>query len=222
MKNLIFFLLFFPLIGYSQIGIGTETPTRTLDINGDLRIRNTPATTRESAAKDSILVVDLQGNVDRTTSQQVIYSHFKSFVRGNFGTSGNTNIPASGTGLIKFSNKDFDLSNDYSLSTGVFTAKIAGIYHINISLKFASSVLSLTGDVGVAIQKTTLAGITATKAKASFSNIAVLGINVSPPTRTTETIVELNPGDTITFLVIGPSAITVVNEETFFSIEQVR
>lgn len=222
MKNFVLLLLFFPIIGYSQIGIGTENPTRTLDVNGTFRLRNTVSVTRESAAKDSVLVVDSFGNVDRVTSKSIMDSHFKSFVRGNYGTSGTSSISVSSSlGIMKFPAKDFDITNDYSSSTGLFIAKIPGIYHVSVSLKFAPAVLSLSGDVGVAIQKTT-GGITTTKAKSSFSNIAVLTINVTPPARYTETIVELLAGDSISFSVIGASTITVVNDETFFSIEQVR
>lgn len=222
MKYLIPFILLFPLITYSQIGIGTDNPTRSLDVNGTFRLRNTASVTRESAAKDSVLVVDASGNVDRVTSKTIMNSHFKSFVRGNYGTSGTTSIPVSSSlGIMKFPVKDFDLTNDYTISTGFFTAKVPGIYHVSVSVKFAPAVLALTGDVGVAIQKTT-GGVTTTKAKSAFSNIAVLTINVTPPSRATETIVELLAGDTISFYVIGASTITVVNDETFFSIEQVR
>lgn len=222
MKNLIISLFILPIIGYAQVGIGTQTPTRTLDVDGSFRLRNTAYVTRESAAKDSVLVVDSQGNVDRVSSKNIIYSHFKSFVRGNFGTTGNTVIPvSSGFGIIKFTGKDFDLTNDYNASSGLFTAKIPGIYRVSVSLKFAPAVLSLTGEVGVSIQKTT-GSVTTTKAKSSFSNIAVLLINVTPPARSAETIVELLAGDTISFMTIGPSSITIVNDETFFSIEQIR
>jgi hypothetical protein len=222
MRNNLIFILLFPLTSFSQVGIGTDTPTRSLDVNGTFRLRNTTSVTRESAAKDSVLVVDRFGNVDRVTSKSIIESHFKSFVRGNYGTSGTTDIAVSSSlGLMKFPSKDFDLTNDYSSASGFFTAKISGIYHVSVSVKFAPAVLALSGDVGVAIRKTT-GGVTTTKAKSSFSNIAVLTINVTPPARYTETIVELLAGDTVSFSVIGASTITVVNDETFFSIEQVR
>lgn len=49
MKNIILFLLLFSsAIAYSQVGIGTITPTETLDIDGSLRIRETfPGTATE-------------------------------------------------------------------------------------------------------------------------------------------------------------------------------
>lgn len=224
MKNLLYLITLFPFAAFSQngVGIGTNNPTRTLDVNGTFRLQNTASVTRESAAKDSVLVVDRFGNVDRVTSKNIMDSHFKSFVRGNYGSSGNTAINVSTTsGIMRFPTKDFDITNDYEPSTGFFTAKIPGIYHVSVSLKIASSLLSLSGDIGVAIQKTT-GGVTTTKAKSSFTNIALLGISVTPPARSTETIVELLAGDTISITLIGATALTVQNDETFFSIEQVR
>ena len=53
---IIYFLIPFLLI--SQVGIGTENPTQTLDIDGQLRIRNTPINNN-----GAFLVVDSDGNV---------------------------------------------------------------------------------------------------------------------------------------------------------------
>lgn len=39
MRKLLFILLF-PLLGYTQVGIATTEPTNTLDINGSLRVRS--------------------------------------------------------------------------------------------------------------------------------------------------------------------------------------
>ena len=56
MKSLVLSLMILlPILGFSQIGIGTTTPTATLDVNGDFRIRTTTSNTRETAAKDSIM-----------------------------------------------------------------------------------------------------------------------------------------------------------------------
>lgn len=47
----------------AQVGINTETPTRTLDVNGDLRLRSTVDKTTDPAY-NRVLIKDADGNVD--------------------------------------------------------------------------------------------------------------------------------------------------------------
>ncbi len=58
-------MLLLNLIIYAQVGIGIDTPTSTLDINGDLRIRTLPEKTNTLNFDD--LVVDGNGNVSTIT-----------------------------------------------------------------------------------------------------------------------------------------------------------
>lgn len=46
MKKLLFLL--FPILATAQVGIGTVTPTNTLDVNGSLRVRNLTTGTVQS------------------------------------------------------------------------------------------------------------------------------------------------------------------------------
>lgn len=57
MQKLIFTLL--PVLALSQVGINTTLPTKTLDVNGEMRIREIPA----GDSSDMILVVDQEGNI---------------------------------------------------------------------------------------------------------------------------------------------------------------
>lgn len=52
MKKLIITLLF-PTLAFSQVGVNTKNPTATLDVNGNVRVRQIPTGT----TNDSILVV---------------------------------------------------------------------------------------------------------------------------------------------------------------------
>lgn len=61
MKKLINLFCFLPFMVMAQVGINTTTPTKTLDVNGEARIRNTPTAT----GSYSILVVDSEGNVQK-------------------------------------------------------------------------------------------------------------------------------------------------------------
>lgn len=50
MKKLIITLLLISSIGFSQVGINTTTPTKMLDVNGELRVRSLTKGTTESTA----------------------------------------------------------------------------------------------------------------------------------------------------------------------------
>lgn len=52
----------------AQVGIKTNTPTKTLDINGDLRIRNV----QEGSVTNQIVTSDSQGNVGKLTGAMPI------------------------------------------------------------------------------------------------------------------------------------------------------
>jgi microcystin-dependent protein len=53
-------------IVFAQVGINTESPTRTLDVNGDMRVRSLPSTTTTS--DKSMLSVDTNGNINSIKS----------------------------------------------------------------------------------------------------------------------------------------------------------
>ncbi|MBU2927274.1 hypothetical protein KO515_03440, partial [Winogradskyella psychrotolerans] len=50
------------------VGIGTNSPTARLDINGDARIRNVTS----GADTDNILTRDSDGNIRRRTAAQIV------------------------------------------------------------------------------------------------------------------------------------------------------
>lgn len=205
---------------FSQVGVGTVTPTADLDINGTLRVRTSNTTTNNSAAKDSILVTDNLGNVKRISSKTVIESHLKTFVKGSFVSSSDVSLALlSGTKIIPFDYEEFDLNNEFDTSTSVFTAKQVGIYEINVQIK-ATSGIAVATDFGVVILKNgTIVN------RNSFANVGILGINATPPSRSINTLVSLGIGDTINFNVVASllSLNLIGNkEDCYFTIHQVR
>lgn len=205
---------------FSQVGIGTVTPTADLDVNGTLRVRTSSTTANVSAAKDSILVTDNLGNVKRISAKTVIESHLKTFVKGYFASSSDVSLTlVSSTKIIPFDSEEFDLNNEFDTSTSVFTAKQAGIYEITVQIE-ATSAISVATDFGVVILKNgTIVN------RNSFANIGILGINATPPSRSINTLVSLGVGDTINFNVVGSlvSLGLIGNkEDSYFTIHQVR
>jgi hypothetical protein len=71
MNNLVRFIAIFLFCGlcntgYGQVGVNTTSPTKTLDVNGDMRIRSLPTSAPQGY---KLVVVDASGNV----SAEVLY-----------------------------------------------------------------------------------------------------------------------------------------------------
>ena len=216
---LLYFIFYLTPI-FSQVGIETTSPTASLDINGNLRVRSSTATSNETAAKDSILVTNNLGNVMRISSQKVIQSYFKTCIKGSFTSSSDVSLTlSSGAKKIPFDYIEFDSNNEFNTSNSTFTATQGGIYSIDIHIK-STSAIGVALDFGVAIVKN---GTVITRD--SFANIGILSINATPPVRSSRTLVSLEPGDTITFSVLsslGSLNILGSKEDCYFTIHQVR
>jgi hypothetical protein len=220
---LLFFIFSFISI-HSQVGIGTTNPTADLDVNGTLRIRTTNSNLNESAAKDSILVSDNLGNIARISSKQIIESHLKTFIKGNFSSSSSVGLSlTSNTAIIPFNATEFDMNTEYNSTSSVYTAKQDGIYQIYVQIK--GSGVSVATSFGVQILKN---GTVISQNSFANVGISVLGIglvNVTPPLRNLQTLTQLTTGDTIQFNVtsnLGSVTLVGNSEDCYFTINQVR
>ncbi|MGC4040732.1 MAG: hypothetical protein QM710_08115 [Flavobacterium sp.] len=224
MKSFLFATMLFSMTAVAQVGIGTTSPTATLDVNGALRVRSTVTNSRETSAKDSILVSDRDGNIQRISAKMVLESRLKTFIKGGFSSSADQSLSlTSGTIKIPFNYEDFDENDEFNTSTNTFTAKNDGIYAINVQIKANST--SVATNFGVSIQKNE-----SVIARCGYSNIGVslsiiLTVNVTPPIRVVQTLVKLNAGDTISFNIytdlINVGLLSNKND-SFFTIQQVR
>ncbi len=209
---------------YSQVGIGTTSPTASLDVNGTLRVRTTNTQLSESVAKDSVLVSDGIGNIGRISTKKIFESHIKTFIKGNFSSGSLIGISLiSNTAIIPFSTVDFDVNNEYNTSTNIFTAKQDGIYAIYVQIK--ASGIGVATNYGVQVLKNGNV-----VAQNSFANvgISVLGtgvVNVTPPIRNVQTLLQLASGDTVQFNITSTLlSVSLLgnNEDCYFTIHQVR
>lgn len=223
MKNYLIGAFLFSITSYAQVGIGTTNPTATLDINGALRVRTTDANIRETSAKDSILVSDRYGNVQRISSKMVIESRLKTFIKGGFSSSSDQSLAiTSGTVKVPFNYEDFDENNEFDTSTNTFTAKTEGIYAINVQIKANSTSVATNFGVSILKNETVIA-------RCGFSNIGVtiafVNVNVTPPVRAVQTLVKLSVGDTVNFnLYTDLINVGLLSNkpDSFFTIQQVR
>ncbi len=206
---------------FGQVGIGTQNPNATLDINGNLKIRVVPQETLMSSIKDSVLVTN-GGYVKSVPSIELVKQALPTTVKGNFTSVSTVNISlASGSQIIPFDFEDFDTNDEFNTTTGIFTAKQDGIYMVNVQIK-ANSSLGIATNFGVQIVKNSTI-----EARNSFANVGVLGVNVTPPVRNSHTLLQLSTGDTLSFQLVGDAALGTVNllganEDSFFTIHQIR
>ncbi len=122
-KNLLFFaLLVIPThVLLAQVGIGTTTPTKDLDVNGELRIRNLPA-----ISNPSFLASDANGNVG-VVSIYTLYDVVQDVATGpvdqpvvGISTINNVNLGLSVTTTIP-ANKEAVIFVNYSVPVGIST-----------------------------------------------------------------------------------------------------
>jgi hypothetical protein len=141
-------------------------------------------------------------------------------VKGSFSSASDVTLTlAAGASKINFDFEDFDINNEFDTATSEFTAKQDGIYQVTVQIK-ATSAIAIATNFGVGILKN---GTVINRT--SFANIGVLGVNVTPPTRSVTTLVSLNTGDTISFNVLSTLvslSILGTNEDCSFNIQQIR
>lgn len=220
--SMLFFALTLSTCVFSQIGIGTMTPTASLDIDGDIRIRNVPMETIMDVAQDSLLVISRDGRIKTVSATEITDRALPSIIKGNFTGSGLVNLSlATGTQDIPFDQEDFDLNDEYNTSTNTFTAKQDGIYSVSVQIE-ADGTLGVATNFGVLILKNGVVEV-----RNSYANTGVAGSNVTPPVRNTQTIVQLITGDTIKFQIEGDVSLGSVDlladdRDSFFTINQVR
>lgn len=219
---LVLFFLVLGMICYAQVGINTENPQATLDINGNLRIR-TVEKCSGLPCTDFILVKNNGGYVQSISKDQLMTSNNVSFVSGT--GSGSTILAniiiISDWRKIQFDKEIIDENNDFDITSNTFTAPKNGIYEVYVQYKTSSLVAAGELGVGVFVQKE--AGVPELVAEESYMNVSVLGISASPPTRNTQILLALNSGDKIIFGAKSTLAIDLFSETaSFFTIHQVK
>ncbi len=221
MKLLVYIFFFFSLQIFSQVGIGTTNPTASLDINGNLRIRSIQEETEPKVAADSVLVISRDGTVNRIASKIIYESNIKTAIRGNFSGAGTDISIAIGSNyaILPFNELDFDTNNEFDSTTHTFTAKQDGIYQIYAQIN-SSGGIAVSTNYGIQI----LHGSTVI-AQQNFANLSVLGISITPPARSIQTLAQLSEGETIQFRVFANLlSVNLLRSkaDSFFTIQQIR
>ncbi|MDN3594475.1 hypothetical protein [Zunongwangia endophytica] len=208
---IILLLVNLPLL--AQVGIGTEDPVATLDINGNLIIRSVD-TISSGKSNISILVIDnsLKGNSEvkqipitefREESTSSAYSAVND---GNWSLLQLNILNRKWSKIDLTGEDDTKLGNQSLLKNGVYTAPKSGIYRIHFVIHLESGIeLSVLGGKRLAVLKNN-----SVWEEKYFDAINVgigsdlLGLNSIaqvPLTSTSiDTLIELEKGDKVQFV----------------------
>lgn len=190
-----------------RLGINNPTPTNTLDINGDLRIRETEFSNN---SLDTPLVIDENGIVKKDLRNKPS-NFFRGYSNRNF-----TSSSASGSVSTILGISPIGINTSYNTTTGIFDVVTTGIYKVTITA-------TLTGSGGNFI--TGLKNATSNRwiTRSTYTSSANTGTG---RTFTTVNLVQLSAGDQVAFglgplttILATPSGETGSGIGTFYEIE---
>lgn len=208
-KNFLLFVFFVMTnILNAQVGINTSDPKSTLDINGNLKIRNISSLPSLSSDQ-TILLRDKSTTGDfeikEISSDILVIANANAYYASKSGSWSLLDL-----GLGSFWSKinltgtsDTKLGNQALFNTGVYTASQAGIYVINYEFQFGSGVnLEVLGGKRLGILKNNVVWDEKLFDGVRVSVAGIITIASIPLTSTKLTsLVQLAVGDTITFAV---------------------
>ncbi|WP_295233450.1 hypothetical protein [uncultured Chryseobacterium sp.] len=191
---------------YSQVGINTPNPKSTLDINGDLTIREVQMLSSLNS-NHSLIIRDKSTQGDDKIKE--ISSNYFSYESTAYYASkkGSWSLLDIGVGssyskVNLTGNLDTKFGNPQLFTNGVYTAPQNGLYGISYDIQLESGVnIEVLGGKKLAVLKNN--NIWEEKLFDGV-RISLLSITLSsvPVTSTTiQSIVPLNAGDTLTFAV---------------------
>ncbi|MBA5629516.1 hypothetical protein [Moheibacter lacus] len=210
MKNLFSLTLGLSIMTFStaQVGIGTDDPQATLDINGNLKVRATSQAT-SLTPDQSILLIDKSATGDNEvlainpailfTGNSSAYSASKDggWSLLNLGITGSNWYKINLTGA-----DDTRIGDEDLFVEGVFTAQESGIYVVNYEVQLEGGVdLSVLGNKRLGLIKNGTE-IWEEKLFDAVRVELIVPLLAVPVTSTSmSSLVELNAGETLTFAV---------------------
>lgn len=192
----------------AQVGVGTDNPQATLDVNGNLKVRGiteVPAIT----SSHSIVLRDTSVSGDNEfveiSSDNFFASGSSAYSAQKEGNWSLLDLGISGTNWnkINITGTDTKIGDPGLFTDGVFTAPQSGIYMVNYEFQMQAGVnIELLGNKKLGLIKN---GNTVWDEKLFDAvRVSLLGITVAaiPVTSSSmSTLVQLNAGETLTFAV---------------------
>ncbi|AZA80100.1 hypothetical protein EG347_22705 [Chryseobacterium sp. G0186] len=217
MKTKIYSLLLacaaFPL--FSQVGINTSTPTATLDVNGTLRVRDTPAagtvTGYNLLAQDTgtteVFAMDPQLIIAASSVNPSIYSA-KKIASLSLLSLG---LFPTGFRSVNFLQAERTIGSGalFSDTDNTYNIPSTGVYAVSFSFRLGTGLQAsvLANNPGVGILRTR-SGVATVIDSRPFSGASLVLLDLTISDTTLNGIYSLQAGDKLTFGLTGSSAIT--------------
>lgn len=220
--------LFLTTFSIAQVGIGTDNPQATLDINGNVKIRNineitVPTTNQAVLMIDNSLGGDME-IIQISPDNLLSSSSFTAYSARNAGGWSLLSLGIGGTNWHKINisgASDTRVGNPDLLEEGVFTAPESGIYLVDYEFQLASGVnLDVLGNKRLGLIKNANE-IWEEKFFDAVRVELVIPLLAVPVTSSTITsLIELDAGETLTFAVEtgGVNLTLLTNNEVNLSI----
>ncbi len=201
---------------FAQVGIGTDNPLATLDVNGTLKVRDIPVRT-SITNEQAVLMVDKSIPGDfifaQITKEDLAASLGNSFFSGSAYGARKTggwsllNLGISGTNWYKINLtgvSDTYLGDPANFVNGVFTAPSTGIYSVTYEFQLQGGIdLSVLGSKQLGLIRNGNEIVSQKMFDAvrvyAFGVIDIASVPLSSTTLTS--LVELDEGETLTFAV---------------------
>lgn len=200
---------------FSQVGINTDAPTATLDVNGTLRVRVTPPAATvtgyqilaQDAATTEVFTLDPQLLIAASNVNSSIYSAKKTATLSLLSLG----LFPSGFRSVNFLQAERTIGTAalFSDTDNTYTIPTTGVYAISFSFRLGTglqaSVLANSPGVGILRTRSSVATVIDSR-PFSGANLVLLDLTISDTT--INGIYSFQAGDKVTFGLTGSSAIT--------------
>ncbi|ASW74097.1 hypothetical protein IQ37_12915 [Chryseobacterium piperi] len=213
-------LSFIAFQAFSQVGINTTTPQATLDVNGDMKVRQLPMTTSltgfdvmmynittgEVQQADPVLVASAGGGSGATNT--TVYAAKK--------TAGinllSLGLFPSGFRAVNFLAAERTIGSAalFSDTDNTYVIPSAGVYAIGFTFRYGTGLQAsiLANSPGVGIVRTR-AGVATTIDSRAFSGANLILLSLTISESSISSLYSLQAGDKISFGLVGSSALDV-------------
>lgn len=214
MKTKIYSLIvaFATLPLFSQVGINTATPSATLDVNGTLKVRDTPVATALpgyqilalNEGSEQVYMVDPQLIINASGVNSGMYAARKSTGISLLSLG----LFPSGFRAVNFvaAERTIGSAAMFSDTDNTFIVPSTGVYYIGFSFRYGTGVQAslLANSPGVGIVRTR-GGVATTIDSRAFSGIDVTLLKLTISDASINSIYSLQAGDKISFGLVGSS-----------------
>lgn len=201
---------------FSQVGINTATPSATLDVNGTLKVRDTPAATALPGYQ--VLAIN-QGSTQVYTVDPALLiaaSGTNTTVYAAKKTAGisllSLGLFPSGFRAVNFlaAERSLGSASLFSDTDNTYTIPSTGVYAVGFAFRYGSGLQAsiLANSPGVGIVRTR-AGVATTIDSRPFSGANLILLSLTIAETSINSIYSFQAGDKVSFGLVGSTALDV-------------